>query len=56
MGAKNLIGINLLEPLISVLTPYIQTNNTALQISIWETELEAAHLQAEYDALDATHP
>jgi predicted transcriptional regulator len=34
----------------------MQTNNTALQISIGETELEVARLQAEYDALDAAHP
>ena len=27
----------------------MQTNNTALQISIRETELEAARLQGEYD-------
>ena len=34
----------------------MQTNNTALQISIRETELEAARLQGEYDVLNATHP
>jgi hypothetical protein len=34
----------------------MQTNNTALQISIRQTELEAARLQGEYDVLDATHP
>jgi len=34
----------------------MQTNNTALQISIRETELEAARLQGEFDVLNATHP
>ncbi len=34
----------------------MQTNNTALQISIRETELEAARLQGEYDVLNASHP
>ncbi len=34
----------------------MQTNNTALQISIRETELEAARLQGEYDVLNAAHP
>jgi hypothetical protein len=34
----------------------MQTNNTALQISIRETELEAARLQGEYDVLNANHP
>jgi hypothetical protein len=34
----------------------MQTNNTALQNSIRETELEAARLQGEYDALNAAHP
>jgi len=34
----------------------MQANNTALQISIRETELEAARLQGEYDVLNATHP
>jgi hypothetical protein len=34
----------------------MQTNNTALQISIRETELEAARLQGEYDVLNSTHP
>ena len=33
----------------------MQTNNTALQISIRETELEAARLQGEYDVLNAAH-
>lgn len=32
-----------------------QTNITALEISIYETELEAARRQGEYDALDASH-
>ncbi len=31
-------------------------NNTALQISIRQTELEAARLQGEYDVLNASHP
>ncbi len=34
----------------------MQTNNTALQISIRETELETARLQGEYDVLNAAHP
>ena len=34
----------------------MQTNNTALQISIRETELEAARLQGEYGVLNAAHP
>ena len=34
----------------------MQTNIAALQISIRETELEAARLQGEYDVLNATHP
>jgi len=34
----------------------MQTNNTALEISIRETELEAARLQGEFDVLNATHP
>ncbi len=34
----------------------MQTNNTALQISIRETELEAARLQGEFDVLNASHP
>ncbi|MCP4236334.1 MAG: hypothetical protein GY770_22600 [Aestuariibacter sp.] len=34
----------------------MQTNNTALQISIRETELEAARLQGEYDVRNAAHP
>jgi len=34
----------------------MQTNNTALQISIRENELEAARLQGEYDVLNAAHP
>ena len=34
----------------------MQTNSTALQISIRETELEAARLQGEYDVLSTTHP
>jgi len=34
----------------------MQTNNTALQISIRETELEAARLQGEFDVLNVTHP
>lgn len=34
----------------------MQTNNTALQISIRDTELEAARLQGEYDTLNAAHP
>ena len=34
----------------------MQTNNTALQISIRETELEAARLQGEYNVLNTTHP
>ena len=33
----------------------MQANNTALQISIRETELEAARLQGEYDILNAAH-
>ena len=34
----------------------MQTNNTALQISIRDTELEAARLQGEYNVLNAAHP
>lgn len=34
----------------------MQTNNTALQIGIRESELEAARLQGEFDVLNATHP
>ena len=34
----------------------MQTNNTALEISIRETELEAARLQGEYDVLNSIHP
>jgi hypothetical protein len=34
----------------------MQANNTALQISIRDTELEAARLQGEYNVLNATHP
>ncbi len=34
----------------------MQANNTALQVSIQETELEAARLQGEYDVLNAVHP
>jgi len=34
----------------------MQTNNTALQISIRQTGLEAARLQGEYDVLDAADP
>ena len=34
----------------------MQANNTALQISIRETELEAARLQGEYDVLNSAHP
>ena len=33
----------------------MQTNNTALEISIHETELEAARLQGEYDVLNSMH-
>lgn len=34
----------------------MQTNVAALQISIRETELEAARLQGEYDVLNTSHP
>jgi hypothetical protein len=34
----------------------MQTNNTALQISIRQTELEAARLQGNYDVLNTAHP
>lgn len=34
----------------------LQANNTALEISIRESELEAARLQGEYDVLNASHP
>ena len=34
----------------------MQANNTALEVSIRETELEAARLQGEYDVLNAAHP
>ena len=34
----------------------MQTSNTALQISIRETELEAARLQGEYEVLNGAHP
>ena len=34
----------------------MQTNVAALQVSIRETELEAARLQAEYDVLNVSHP
>jgi hypothetical protein len=38
MGAKNLIGINLLKPLISALTPYIASisNCDWTCIKLWE--------------------
>jgi len=34
----------------------LQTNNTALEISIRDTELEAARLQGEYNVLNNSHP